>query len=116
MSQDNAAQNTKGHLKIFAVLLVLTLVSAGATMAGASASLGMAVALGIACVQVVLVSLFLMHFWQEKKTVRLLFAFAAFFVAFLFIMEIAARRDKLEGSEFIAPVAQADQEDGESEH
>lgn len=117
MTQDETRAKVRGHLRIFGALLVLTLVSAGATIAGAGAGAGMAIALAIACIQVYLVSRFLMHVWEEKKAVRVLLGFTVFFVAALFALELVAGNDRIEGTESIAPAVAAEKSGHEnSEH
>lgn len=93
------------HFIIFAALVALTLLSVGVTLSGVEIPGGFVFVLGIACVQVVLVTRFLMHVWHDAVAVRWLLAFTVFFVALLFVVIVVSRGDTPEGTEYLGAVS-----------
>ena len=103
MSNDDIQKMVSSQQKIFISLGVLTLVSAGAALAGASGTLIIFIALGIALVQSVLILSSLMHL-KESSSMRGLIGLTAFFVAYLLFASWLAFDDQIEGTDMLNPV------------
>ena len=113
MSSENIQQQIKSSQKIFGVILVLTLVSAGAVMGGLSGTAAMALVLGIALVQGLLILGSLMHLKGELPSMKGLFVLCAFFIAFLLCATTVAYKDQIVGTAVLddpAPAAETEEE------
>ena len=111
MSNEDIQRMVSHHQKIFISLGVLTLVSAGAAMAGASGTMIIFIALGIALVQGVLILSSLMHL-KDSSSMRGLIGLTAFFVAYLLFASWLAFDNQIDGTEHLNPVISMDSEAG----
>jgi len=113
MSNENIEQQVKAHQKIYAALLILTLVSAGAVMAGLSAGAAIVLVMTVATVQGFLIAFNLMHLKKERSAMKGLFALCIFFIAFLLVATMVAQRDTIAGTDKLeytpAPATQAEE-------
>ena len=107
MRSENVKQQTRGQLRIFAALLVLTIVS-GATSMLSDAPL-ISVVMAVAAIQGALILGYLMHVKGEAALIQSLLAFSAFFLIILFLFTQLGLSDTIEGTESLAaPVAVSD--------
>lgn len=108
-TQSDAAsiqQVVRKHLIVFGILVTLTLITAGVSFTGIRGWTAVAIALAIACTQGLLIAGALMHVFSERKAFHVVSALVAVFVSFLFLLTLAARDDKLEGTQ-ISPLVVA---------
>ena len=112
MSSENVKQQVQSQLRIFAVLLVLAIVSATITMLSDAPLI--AVVMAVAAIQGALILAFLMHVKGEVALIQSLLAFSAFFLIILFLFTQLGLSDTIEGTESLAaPAAASDTAEGE---
>lgn len=106
MSNEQVKQEVRGHMRIFAVVLVLAIASAVISMASDAPIVPLVMI--VAAVQGGLILAFLMHLKHEGKAVQWLIAVSAFFLIALFGLTFLAKVDTLTGTETIEPSAPAE--------
>ncbi len=112
MSSENVKQQVQSQLRIFAVLLVLAIVSGTITMLSDAPLI--AVVMAVAAIQGALILAFLMHVKGEVALIQSLLAFSAFFLIILFLFTQLGLSDTIEGTESLAaPAAASDAAAGE---
>lgn len=103
MSSD--AHDIKKEVKIyywvFAALMVLTVVTVGASYLPAGLALGIAIALFIAIIKGSFVASYFMHLRSEKKMIYVVLLMTTAFLAGMMILFITSYYDIINGSEYL---------------